>query len=66
MKVIVSLTVDSAAVAAAVTAAVAVAAAIAEEFIIAALAVTRCWGVVVVVADYDPSRPWRSDPQSSV
>ena len=62
MKVIVSLAVDPAAVAAAV----AVAAAIAEEFIIAALAVTRCWGVVVVVADYDPSRPWRSDPQSSV
>ena len=61
MKVIVSLAVDPAAVAAAV----AVAAAIAEEFIIAALAVTRCWGVVVV-ADYDPSRPWRSDPQSSV
>ena len=62
MKVIVSLAVDPAAFAAAV----AVAAAIAEEFIIAALAVTRCWGVVVVVADYDPSRPWRSDPQSSV
>ena len=65
MKVIVSLAADPAAVAAAAVA-VAAAATIAEDFIIAALAVTRCWGVVVVVADYDPSRPWRSDPQSSV